>query len=748
MLKDVKAGQFDQKFLLEANRAAKDGKITRQELQDLGAAANADGTISAEELSLIAQLDRPATQSALAAAVEGKGSAFKHYEFDQQVAFRLDSQDDSLLVEGEEIKVSAALAGPVSSDSADNHGDAAQDAVTDAELRDAGSHDDTPGRPRLKLVLGRRADQVRENLSARAAGRDDKSTFLANVGINNLTRSTGKNAGSVAELIQQALAADKHERVDLSSLASLDPQQGLNMTYSLLVAKTSKLANSAHKNERIELRKEIKGFDQVLRDLGKGKTPDQEGIRQLNAFGLDVEDGKLINRASAATVTAEELADLRATTRSILQAFDSINILDENKLVKQVFSQFDVSEDTIDRLEATRAEYVESETSLHQDKDQVDDRAASVEEQTATVARQEEEIKQKGELFGLLESLFQGRDGISQLDNLQTLLAGFKPKQLESLNQLLSKYGLELRVDAASKRVSFYSQGKQVSGGEFFLGIQRSLGGLRKEFEQLKQGLVAAKAELSQRKMLLDQAIVKLEGSRSRFLSASQNYDAAMSQTDQEMSKLIALYDDPQTRALLNPEQLSRIEALKARYQRARGSYQSDLSRRQPLLQAVDQSLSRARKASDKAAAAIESATRTLAELNRLMDRLDSLMGQLEQLSATPGDASAAEQIAAANALEGQLNLMPRPMYVGIEKLAEELRSLMEQTRAQFDRLGKARESDARQAMRLSGEHLAKARKELDYHLDRLRQLDGHSKEALAKLLKDSLSAYKNLVKD
>ncbi|MEZ0370680.1 MAG: hypothetical protein ACAI44_16435 [Candidatus Sericytochromatia bacterium] len=691
---DIKSSDFDPRFLKTAQRVIKDGEVSQKDLSELIEAAG--GKLSDAEKALIANLDDQQVQGALKQAAEGKGGVFKKYAFEQVVEFHLDENKQLLEVDHRQVNIDEAVK------------------AADPEKK-------------FRLRIGRDADTVREGLSE---GRG------LQMGIRQIRQGTSQDAAAVNQLVELA-EGDRSVKVQVASVDQFKVGEGLNLTYSLLMAK----AGQAARDPKSPSKQQIQDFNALLKQIQKGKAPSFEQIQLLREFGLDCKNGQLINPVSKEPLSASQLEGLAQTAHAANRAFHGLGIFDENKIARQVFGQFDFETQAVADLEKARDEYLAAEIEVTKDRDQVEHSTQSVEEQTAEVERQEKAVREQMGLYQELDDIL--ASGKISPESLTTRIRQLSPQQLAQINQLLEKHGMRIALEGGTAK--FFKNGQVLNNEQFFAEMGPLQGRIRHDLDQQKQQLTHARAELQSRIQQLDQDKQKLTESTARFEQAGAVYDEAKTEADQAREQLQARLNDPGERAKMSPEELAAGEALLGRFNTAQINYDADLARRQPLLDSVEQTLSKADRALNNAIAALKSLDRLLADFDGVFNHLNNTFDQL--LADQKQIAELSEALCKrANELEAQLILMPKPMYVGLETLAEELRALMEETRNNFAQLGRQQHSHDGFETRLSREFLQKTQEQLKHHLDQLGSMDQHGKELMAQYIGDSLKSYQTML--
>ncbi|HEY9843134.1 MAG TPA: hypothetical protein V6D23_21880 [Candidatus Obscuribacterales bacterium] len=691
---DIKASDFDPKFLKTAQRVIKDGEVSQKDLSELIEAAG--GKLSDAEKALIANLDDQQVQGALKQAAEGKDGVFKKYAFEQVVEFHLDENKKLLEVDHRQVNV-------------------------DEAIRQADPQ------KKFRLAFARDADKVRADLNEGGG---------LQMGIRQIKQGTSQDATAINQMIERA-QGDRGVTVSVESVEEFKVGEGLNLTYSLLVAK----AGQAARDPASSSKQEIQDFNDLLKQLQRGKEPSDGKRLLLRKFGLEYKDGKLFNPVSKEALSASQLESLAQTAHAANQAFQGMGVFAENKIARQVFGQFNISPTVLADLETARDEYLAAEVEVRQDQAQVEQSIQDVDAQTAEVQRQEQDMREQTALYEELGGLL--NNGKFDPALIEARLSRLNPKQLAQINQLLKAHGFEIKIEGG--RARFLKNGNPLPNTEFFAQMGPLVGALRKDLGQRQAQLVQARAELESRKQKLEQDKQKLTQSKARFEQAGTHYDAAKTEAEKAKVQLQARLNDPNERAKLSPEELAAGEALLGQLNTGLSNYDADLARRQPLLDSVDQTLSKADRALNNAIAALKSLDQFLADFGGLFNQLNKALDQLQAHQQQIAELSEA-LCKRANELEAQLNLMPKPMYVGMETLAEELRALMEETRNGFEQLGRQQHSHDGFETRLSREYLQKVQDQLKHHLEQLGSMDQHGKELMARFLTDSLKFYQTML--
>lgn len=707
MFKDISAGQFDQQLLAEANKAIRNGDVSRRELDKLKQVANADGQISEDEQLLLANLDNGSVQAALRDAVEPRSLGIRRFDFDQEVSFSLNTEDLTLKV-----------------------GD------TQVNLADDIAHIET--RRELRFDFGRRSDNVRQEVVAGLDGSEGSS--FSNVGINNVTRAT-QNASGAGELIRTALEAGKGQSVDLSSIENLNVDQGLNLTYSLIIAKASQVTQSENYGKRAKALEELNDVKGIIKDIERGKAPNAKEIQQLQQLGLDFKEGQLINTVTKQALTPAEMADLRLTLHSVDKAFRGLRLFDENKLTLQVLQQIQVSQTALDQLEEARKKALAAEQQVNQNRQQVDQSSQSYTDQELVVNQRRQELEQKKALVEPILALLQGNDGQTNLDQLQNLLKNLSSQQLAALNEMLGAYQLSISLDA-NHNLSFSGNGASLSATDFYSRLRPNLPAMQASLESAQQAFDQSVDELTRRQQRLAQDQLKLNDSIIAFEEASRIFDQAKKDADQAIADLNELTDDPAVLNLLPQDTRAQINQLRERHRSESEQYNQALERREPTLNAARQSLRKGQQI-------LNNWKDFLAGVNELRGKSGKSQTKAITPNANPAPSLApyiSELIEQANDLQSRLTLLPAPIYTGVEDLLAEFEEILQTSRLYMDQLNADETSRSDLNRHLSREHLEDTKEELVHHQNQLAALDQHNKELVTRYLEAGLASYQQLM--
>ena len=272
------------------------------------------GVVSEDVKAFLANLDDPKLQSAIKEAVQNKG-LFRSYEFNQNVTFSL-NQDDKTLSAGNnqikrEISVDAALQGDVPS-------------------RRVGD--------RFEHRFARDSDRVRDRISERFSGEGSTLPAGPNAGINSILSAADDGVGDV---LRSALSAEgedgNYAKVELTP-ENLKLNEGINLPVAMLLNHASKLKQNTDSNSKTnnrethELTTDLKDLTKILSDYQKGRKPDSSDAATLAKFGMDLKDGKIINKGTGQALTPDQVVKLRDATKATETSFTGFRVLDENKI--------------------------------------------------------------------------------------------------------------------------------------------------------------------------------------------------------------------------------------------------------------------------------------------------------------------------------------------------------------------------------------------------------------------------------
>lgn len=716
---NVNAGQIDPRILAAAYEAIKDGDVSRRDVKKVSEAVQeaTGGTVSEDVKAFIANLDDPQLQSAIKEAVQKKG-LFRSYEFNQNVSFSLNQDDNTLAVGNNQITREVSV------------DDALQGRTPERRLGDRHEH-----------RFARDSDRVRDRIAERMSAEASTLPEGPNVGINSILSAADDG---VADVLQSALSAEgedgNYTKVELTP-ENLKLNEGINLPVALLLSHASKLkqvtdSNSKNNNREIhDLTVDLKDLTKILNHYQKGNKPDASDLETLSKFGLAVKDGQIINKGTSQTLTPDQVIKLRDASKATETSFTGFRVLDENKIALQVIGQLKITDQALRELDQAQQNYLQAEQNVRTNQTQVDQTTAELNTQTNVVETHRQQVEQESQTYQTLLDMF-STSGRFNLDEIRSRLAAAKPENIAKINELLAKHGLQIESNAGAIR--FRSQGQSIEAGQFFSQLQPIMANLkdelkakRDELQQEINQLEALGRELKDKQEALQESVSQLDKAKTHYQTCK---DRARVETD----KLKEMRNDPEVQKLA-PDLLAQMDQTLQNGDQAYREYDEDMSRYDALVASTHETLSRAEQAQQLRRAMGQGALLALENLDQIIN-LDPFES-IENEQQAEVDRIVGDLINEANELASQLELLPKPVYTGIENIEAQFQDILARTIARFEELDQEQSSQRDMNMRLSSEHLKKITEELKYHSAQLEKMDLVNKEQKAIAIQQGLAA-------
>ncbi|MEZ0375147.1 MAG: hypothetical protein ACAI44_39035 [Candidatus Sericytochromatia bacterium] len=449
----------------------------------------------------------------------------------------------------------------------------------------------------------------------------------------------------------------------------------------------------------------------------------------LRKAGLMVYDNKLFNLVTKQEVGLEQVNALKqvAAQRSVAMGPPVLHETAAETAMRQLNGRLETATLQLDSLETVQHELQSSTHDMDGLRQELGQISSQLKAQEVKVQTQAHKLEVSQQQLRTVQELQKGlaRDGVSAVS----------ATNLPAVNALLREQGIEVRISNGQPRFQD-REGKQLSPAQVVSRLQQIES---RQAETVSSDTQTLAQEHSQLEALGGQSGAmerQLDFATRRSEQLLQNHEEQLQDVQQNvLPRLEHELQDPAT----PPERRSQIERQTGGFRRCvehgqsinnnarEGVHKSGRTREE--VRAIRQHLR------DLVAGVIQDPN------SKLATKMPIKQPAIDEQKSEALREMADRLIEKAQQMEASLVLAPRPAEVDVSKMATEMKALLEEFTKGFDQL-KQSQTDTKQVQQsVSNTHSKQIRKDAEYHLKQLKNLDMHNLERVEAALKDAIQA-------
>lgn len=328
----------------------------------------------------------------------------------------------------------------------------------------------------------------------------------------------------------------------------------------------------------------------------------------------------------------------------------------------------------------------------------------------------------------ILSSLSDVAQSVQNSSDLNQSLRG----DLGALNQTLAPLQLEVRRDSAGQ-LQFFKQGQAISEAEFRQALQQGVNRQTTTVASLNQELAQTEQNVGALRDRSETISTQLETAADKGRQGLAILEQASDIGQRGLQELLAIRNNPEAWNQLSDE-------LKNQVNEKINTLQSGLQKIDQLTEIGRNSVSRAEEQLQRSASLREQADLAVARSQELRKRIADLLEQQREMRAQEQPlTSQAEQI------EALLKREPAPDNQALQKLAESWLDSLQSHFSEAENLYQQHQKVNAQARDSFERAAQKLRENLNYHHEKLSDMDEQSRARLEQALQDSLAQTRAL---